>query len=63
MKYKRQCMVFLICGIVSFAYIAGCKYDVAEPLWYQPYTYTVAPVIDSVFPGSVAKAGDNYIRI
>ncbi|MDP3683268.1 MAG: IPT/TIG domain-containing protein, partial [Ignavibacteria bacterium] len=63
MKNKHQYLAFLLCAVASFAFIAGCKYDIAEPMWDRPYTAPVTPKINSVNPASIAKAGDNYIRI
>ena len=63
MKFKNQFAAVLLCGLASLAFIAGCTYDVAEPVWDRPFTPSATPVIKSVKPASVAKAGDNYIRI
>jgi len=63
MKNKSQYLAFLLFAISTFAFIAGCKYDIAEPMWDRPYTAPATPKINSVNPASIAKAGDNYIRI
>jgi len=63
MKNKSQYLVFLLYIVASFVFIVGCKYDVTEPLWYQPFTTPATPKINSVNPASIAKAGDNYIHI
>lgn len=63
MKNKRQYLAYLLSVLALFAFISGCKYDVTEPMWDRPYTTPATPKINSVTPASIAKAGDNYIRI
>jgi hypothetical protein len=47
---------------VSLAVVTGCKYDVAAPLWDQPYTVPPTPSISLIQPTS-APAGVNMIVI
>jgi hypothetical protein len=51
---------FLTAG--SLAVIAGCKYDVADPLWDQPPGTSIAAAITSVEPAQAAP-GVNIITI
>jgi hypothetical protein len=43
--------------------VAGCKYNVTDPLWYQPFTAPAAPQITSIDPPSEAKPGVSTITI
>lgn len=52
--------VFLI--ILPLILITGCKYNVTEPLWDQPYKAPVAPKITQVIPAE-AGGGVNKITI
>lgn len=44
------------------AVMAGCKYDVEDPMWDKPYTYPAPPTISQIQPSS-APAGVNTIVI
>jgi len=46
----------------SLAIVTGCKYDVADPMWDQPYTPPATPLISLIQPSS-APAGVNTITI
>jgi WD40 repeat protein len=62
MKSKRVLMILLLFITATFIFIAGCKYDVSEPLWYQPYTTPPTPAITQVTPAE-ATPGINRITI
>lgn len=62
MKAKRFFLMgFLILAAASIIF-TSCKYDVAEPLWDQPFTAPATPRITQVTP-SAALAGINTIKI
>ena len=63
MKAHRFCFIAALLAGGFLAYIAGCKYDVTEPLWYQPYTFGASPLITSVNPATEAAAGTSTIAI
>jgi hypothetical protein len=47
----------------SLAYMAGCAYDVAAPLWNQQIAFPGKPSISSVTPASEALPGVDVITI
>ena len=59
----RLLMVSVIFILASIVIITGCKYDVAEPLWDQPYNEPPSPTITSVDPDAEALPGVNMITI
>ena len=62
MKSKRVLMIILLFITATFIFIAGCKYNVSEPLWYQPFDTPPTPAITQVTPAE-ATAGVNRITI
>jgi len=63
MKALRLSPIAALLTWASLAYVAGCKYSVTEPLWYQPYTAPAAPQITSVVPAGQALPGVSTIAI
>jgi hypothetical protein len=63
MKAHRLFPIAALLFWVTLAYVAGCKYDVTEPLWNQPYTPPATPQITSVDPASEARPGVSTISI
>jgi len=63
MKAHRLIQAAVFCAGASLAYVAGCKYNVTEPLWYQPYAAPASPVITSVNPASEARPGVSTITL
>lgn len=63
MKFQHRYLLFVYSSFMLIALMAGCKYDVAEPMWERPYTAPATPTITRVEPTSAALAGDNYIKV
>jgi hypothetical protein len=61
-KPNRLLAVAAVSVTVFLAIVSGCKYDVVDPLWDQPYTVRATPVISQIQPSS-APAGVNTILI
>ena len=51
--------------VALLAIMSGCKYDIAEPTWKDPYTPPGSPTISGIAPvtGTEIKAGANLITI
>jgi hypothetical protein len=62
MKIYRFLLIATLCASALIAIMTGCKYDVAEPLWNNPPSTTIAATITSIDPAQ-APAGVNYITI
>jgi hypothetical protein len=62
MKTKIN-LIFSLLLISALILLAGCEYDVAEPLWNQPQAEAPVPEITSITPEGVAVAGANTITI
>jgi hypothetical protein len=63
MKAHRLFPIAALLFWATLAYVAGCKYDVTEPMWNQPYTPPGTPQITSVDPASEARPGVSTIAI
>lgn len=62
MKTMNVLRVSLLITAIVLCAVPACKYDVAEPLWYQQKEELPIPKITSVTP-TQATAGVNYITI
>ncbi|MBP1656168.1 MAG: hypothetical protein H6Q31_769 [Bacteroidetes bacterium] len=63
MKNPRRLVTAAAMSVTGFLVLAaGCSYDVAAPLWEQPYSAPPTPSITSIQPAS-APAGVNTILI
>jgi hypothetical protein len=62
MKVRLSLLITLIVIMVSTVLMIGCKYDVAPPLWNEPYTEPSSPTISQVDPAA-ATPGVNVITI
>lgn len=63
MKASRFLILGVLFIVLPLLVISGCKYNVSEPLWDQPYTAPAAPKITSIVPSDSASAGVNIITI
>lgn len=63
MKAYRFITVAALFIAAAMAFMTGCEYDVAQPLWYQDYTEPPSPQITKIEPDTVAKPGVNTITI
>jgi hypothetical protein len=62
MKIYNALTIAALFMAVLMAVMTGCKYDVAEPLWYGSFTAPPTPSITQINP-SVAGGGVNTITI
>jgi hypothetical protein len=62
MKNSPLLAIAATLAAVSLAIVTGCRYDVTDPLWDQPYTAPPTPTITQIQPSS-APAGVNTIVI
>jgi hypothetical protein len=62
MKPHLFIKIAVIFSMIILMLMSGCKFDVAEPLWDQPYTTPQSPVINQVTPDQ-AVGGVNLITI
>lgn len=63
MKANRFLLSTVLFISASLAFVSGCKYNVSQPLWDQPYKAPATPQITSVDPPSEAKPGVSTITI
>ncbi|MFH1196075.1 MAG: IPT/TIG domain-containing protein [bacterium] len=61
-SYKKIKLAALFMAVIM-AVVTGCKYDVAEPQYYQDHGTSPTPVITSVVPAGGAAPGYNTITI
>lgn len=62
MKVYHVITIAALFMAVLMTVMTGCKYDVAQPLWFQPYTAPPTPTITQVNPAQ-ALGGANTITI
>lgn len=62
MKAFRLSFIMISLFLVEIIFITGCKYDVAEPSWDQPFQFGPTPTITQVVPNA-ATPGVNTITI
>jgi len=60
-RYLMILTLFLIVSIVTI--ITSCEYDVAEPLWENPFVFSPSPTVSSMEPPNEAVPGVNNIVI
>jgi hypothetical protein len=63
MKVYRLFEIAVLLLAASMLVMTGCKYDVAEPLWYQSFSEPATPKITGIEPAAEARAGVNTITI
>jgi hypothetical protein len=63
MKAYRLFEIATLLLAASMVLMTGCKYDVAEPQWYQPYSEPATPRITGIEPATEARPGVNTITI
>ena len=57
-----KALLFLISAVILLL-SSGCKYDVAEPQWDEPFDLGAVPEITQIDPPGSAAPGVNYITI
>lgn len=62
MKAFRLSFIVISLFLAEIIFITGCKYDVAEPSWDQPFEFGATPTITQVIP-EAATPGVNTITI
>jgi hypothetical protein len=63
MKAYSFLVVMALLLAASMLVMTGCKYDVAEPQWYQPFSEPATPKITGIEPAAEARPGVNTITI
>jgi WD40 repeat protein len=59
---KKTGLLLILVWILTII-LAGCEYDIKQPLWYQNFKEPAVPKITQLVPDKVAPAGINRITI